>query len=118
MSGLKGILKNNVITNQDRYYDIHEKVGKVISINEDKETCNIIYINRDHINTILKDVPVKVNESLKNWFPKVDEYVGLKEYDQKIYVEKSISKSALEDSSTPSDKYSFSYDNDGGFVTP
>lgn len=117
MSGLKHFVKDNVISNQYRYYESQENLGQVIATDPEKQTCDIVYKNRDNTMMTARDVKVYMDQSLKTGFPAIGNLVKLKEHDQSVVI-LGIEQhnDAKSDTSTASDKYSFSNDNMGGFI--
>ena len=61
MSGALGkAIKANIITGSTKYKNNQEKIGEVLSINEDANTCTVNVITRDGISEVIYNVRVKL----------------------------------------------------------
>ena len=59
MSGfLKKAIKSDILTGNTKYRNNQEKIGEVISVNEDAATCTIDLITRDGITSVVYDVAI------------------------------------------------------------
>ena len=87
MSKLGKVIKSNIMTPHDKYFASQEKIGEVINTDEERECCDIIYINVDGVPMSVFGVPVKtLGSGIISWFPKVGDKVELKEYGKKLTV--------------------------------
>lgn len=108
MSGLGKAIKNNIMTPHDKYSMIQEKTAEVLSTNERKNCCNILYINTDGVPTIAEDIPVKTTSGLISWFPKEGDKVEIKEQAKRIVImgEAQNREEVSSDTSSELDYYS------------
>lgn len=86
MSRLGKAIKNNILAPHDKYSISQEKVAEVINTDEERECCDIIYINVDGIPTTATGVPVKTGAGLFAWFPKVGDKVEIREHNKRVTV--------------------------------
>lgn len=109
MGRLGDVIKNNILTTHDKYSITQEKIGEVLSVEEERECCDVLYINVDGVPVVATGVPVKTNGTgLFAWFPKVGDKVEIKETNKKVTVigEAKNSKILAEDTTSELDYYS------------
>lgn len=81
MALLKDTIKNNIISNQNKYMNDDERVGHVIEANEAENRCTVYLITRDGITSVEYNVTVKCDK-----FPKPGDMVEVKEQFKKFTV--------------------------------
>ena len=86
MSRLGKAIKNNILSTHDKYSISQEKVAEVINTDEERECCDIIYINVDGIPITATGVPVKTGTGLFAWFPKIGDRVEIREQNKRIVI--------------------------------
>lgn len=119
MSGIGKAIKNNIINPHDKYLMVQEKTAEVLSTDERKDCCNILYINTDGIPTIAEGIPVKKTSGLFSWFPKEGDRVEIKEQGKRVTIigEAQDLKEVSDDTSSELDYYSDSLGGSvGGYV--
>ena len=90
MALLKDTIKNNIISNQNKYMNDDERVGHVIEANEAENRCTIYLVTRDGVTSV--EYNVIVDKSIKK-FPKVGDFVKVKEQFKKFTIVEIYKKS-------------------------
>lgn len=87
MGKLGDAIKNNILSTHTKYNMVQEKIAEVLKVEEERECCDILYINVNGIPTTAQGVPVKTSGlGLFAWFPKVGDKVEIKETNNKVVV--------------------------------
>ncbi len=102
MSGmLKRAIKANVVANATKYKNDQEKIGKVIGVNEDTNTCTISVITRDGIPEVIYNVRLELNfDGLIPWSPEVGDYVRLAEQNKRFIIIGKVDLSSINEAQT------------------
>lgn len=102
MSGmLKKTINANVVANATKYKNDQEKMGKVIGVNEDTNTCTVSVVTRDGIPEVIYNVRLELNfDGIIPWSPKVGDYVRLSEQNKRFLIIGKIELSAINEAQT------------------
>lgn len=92
MSGALGkAIKANIITGSTKYKNNQEKIGEVLSINEDANTCTVNVITRDGISEVIYNVRVKFGQDgLIPWFPEAGDLVKIVEQNKRFTIDGKV----------------------------
>jgi hypothetical protein len=93
MAMLKKAIKDNVMAGENKYKYDEDKIGQVLECNEPENRCTVSVITRDGISAIEYNVYVRSKK-----FPKVGDYVELKEQFRKFSVVGILNDDDLETS--------------------
>ena len=88
MSGiLKKTINANVVANATKYKNDQEKIGKVVGVNEDTNTCTVSVITRDGIPEVIYNVRLELNyNGIIPWSPKSGDYVRMAEQNKRFVI--------------------------------
>lgn len=88
MSGPLGkAIKANIIAGSTKYKNNQEKIGEVLSINEDSNTCTVNVVTRDGISEVIYNVKVDFNlDGVIPWFPEIGDYVKIVEQNKRFLI--------------------------------
>ncbi len=87
MAGLKKTIKDNIISKSTKYNNNQEKIGKVIGVNEDANTCTVTVVTRDGIPETMYNVRVIMDhKGIIPLFPEVSEFVRLTEQNKRFVI--------------------------------
>lgn len=102
MSGmLKKTINANVVANATKYKNDQEKMGKVIGVNEDTNTCTVSVVTRDGIPEVIYNVRLELNfDGVIPWSPKVGDYVRLSEQNKRFLIIGKVKLSAINEAQT------------------
>ena len=102
MSGmLKKTINANVVANATKYKNNQEKMGKVIGVNEDTNTCTVSLVTRDGIPEVIYNVRLELNfDGIIPWSPKVGDYVRLSEQNKRFLIIGKVDLSAINEAQT------------------
>ena len=102
MSGmLKKTINANVVANATKYKNDQEKMGKVIGVNEDTNTCTVSVVTRDGIPEVIYNVRLELNfDGVIPWSPKVGDYVRLSEQNKRFLIIGKVELSAINEAQT------------------
>lgn len=102
MSGmLKKTINANVVANATKYKNDQEKMGKVIGVNEDTNTCTVSVVTRDGIPEVIYNVRLELNfDGIIPWSPKVGDYVRLSEQNKRFLIIGKVELSAINEAQT------------------
>ncbi len=97
MSGmLSKAIKANIITGTTKYKNNQEKIGEVLAINKDANTCTVNVITRDGIQEVIYNVRVNFNDDgFIPWFPKVGDFVKVSEQSKRFSITGKIDLSLM-----------------------
>ena len=92
MSGALGkAIKANIITGSTKYKNNQEKIGEVLSINEDANTCTVNVITRDGISEVIYNVRVKFGQDgIIPWFPEAGDLVKIVEQNKRFTIDGKV----------------------------
>lgn len=114
MGQIGSTIKNNIVNRNNKYKLDQEKVGKILEVSNNN-IYTISVINRDGINTVEYNVPIrKINTAtgLTTWEPKVGQLVTVQESNQRFVITGVYDDSV--NASTKYDIYSDSYNGTSG----
>ena len=114
MGQIGSAIKNNLINRNNKYKLDQEKIAKILEISN-SGVYTISVINRDGINTVEYNVPLrKINTStgLVTWEPQVGQMVTVQESDKRFVITGLYDNDV--NSSTKYDYYSDSYNGTSG----
>ena len=115
MSGfLKKAIKSDILTGNTKYRNNQEKIGEVISVNEDAATCTVDLITRDGITSIVYDVAIISDfRGEVPTLPEKGDFVRLIEQNKRFMITGKIDINSLNTSSISNYSDMFA-DNTGG----
>lgn len=120
MSGALGkAIKANILTGTIKYKNNQEKIGEVLAINKDANTCTVNVITRDGIQEVMYNVRVNFNDDgFIPWFPKVGDYVKINEQSKRFSITGKIDLSSMNETKLKlyNDIYPDVTGGGGGFV--
>lgn len=120
MSGmLSKAIKANILTGTIKYKNNQEKIGEVLAINKDANTCTVNVITRDGIQEVIYNVRVNFNDDgFIPWFPKVGDFVKVNEQSKRFSITGKIDLSLMNETKVKlySDVYPDVTGGGGGFV--
>lgn len=84
---LKKAIKSNIVSKSTKYNNDQEKIGKVIGVNKDAQTCTINVITRDGISEVMYNVRVILDhKGIIPWFPECGDFVRLTEQNKRFVI--------------------------------
>ena len=112
-------IKDNLITGTTKYKNDQEKIGEVLSINEDANTCTVNVITRDGINDVIYNVMVKFgDDGTIPWFPEIGDYVKIIEQNKRFMIIGKVDLTLMNETKLAlySDVYADITGSGGGYV--
>lgn len=102
MSGmLKKTINANVVANATKYKNDQEKIGKVIGVNEDTNTCTVNVVTRDGIPEVIYNVRLELRfDGIIPWTPKLGDYVRLSEQNKRFIIIGKVELSDINEAQT------------------
>lgn len=98
---LKKTINANVVANATKYKNDQEKMGKVIGVNEDTNTCTVSVVTRDGIPEVIYNVRLELRfDGIIPWTPKIGDYVRLSEQNKRFIIIGKVELSAINEAQT------------------
>ena len=98
---LKKSIKSNLIDQAIKYKNAQEKIGEVIEINEDADTCTVSLTTRDGIGNVIYNVIVQTDsEGVIPWFPELGDMVKIEEKYKRYIITGKFDLNTLNKSAT------------------
>ena len=97
----KKTIKSNIVSKSTKYNNDQEKIGKVVGVNEDANTCTVNVITRDGISEVVYNVRVILDhKGIIPWFPDVGEYVRITEQNRRFVITGKVDKTSINEAKT------------------
>lgn len=98
---LKKSIKSNIVSKATKYNNNQEKIGKVIGVNKDANTCTVSVITRDGIPEVMYNVRIILDhKGIIPWKPDVGDYVRLTEQNKRFIVTGKVDLTSINEAKT------------------
>ena len=98
---LKKIIKSNIVSKSTKYNNDQEKIGKVIGVNKDANTCTVSVITRDGIPEVMYNVRIILDhKGIIPWTPDVGDYVRLTEQNKRFIITGKVKLTSINEAQT------------------
>ena len=98
---LKKIIKSNIVSKSTKYNNDQEKIGKVIGVNKDANTCTVSVVTRDGIPEVVYNVRILLDcKGIIPWKPEVGDYVRLTEQNKRFVITGKVDLTSINEANT------------------
>ena len=98
---LKKAIKSNIISKSTKYNNNQEKIGKVIGVNKDTNTCTVNVITRDGISEVMYNVRIIMEKKgIIPWTPNNGDYVRLIEQNKRFVITGTVDLTSINEAQT------------------